>query len=322
MRFAIVGTNFISDNFCIAASRAAGASVEAVFSRAESTGEAFAAKYGIGKVYTDFSSMLRDKDIDAVYIASPTMCHSEQAIAALGAGKDVLCEKMICATYPEFLEMKAAADRTGRVLIEAMRPDFDEILLSVSKSIGKMGKIKEVRLEYCQYSSRYDKFKAGEVMNAFDPAMKNSALADIGIYPLHFAVSLFGAPRNIVSEGVFLHNGFLGSGVSVLNYDGFDVRIEYSKIHEGENISRIICECGEIYFDKINEPTYYTVKAADGSAETYHAPADKSNMVDEISAFMHICESDSVLGEKLLAVTEKTMAAVDEIYRSLKINFL
>ena len=321
MRFAVVGTNFISDNFCIAASSAENASVTAVFSRAKESGKKFAEKYGIGKVYTDYASMLCDGEIDAVYIASPTMCHAEQAIAALYAGKDVLCEKMISASYSEFLKMKDAANITGKVLIEAMRPDFDEILLSVSKSIEKIGEIKEVRLEYCQYSSRYDKFLAGDIMNAFDPAMKNSALADIGIYPLHFAVSLFGAPKTISSEGVFLHNGFLGSGVSVLSYDGYDVRIEYSKIREGQNISRIIGNNGEISFNKINEPTYYIIKSANGDAKTYHAPEDKSNMVSEISEFVRICECNRKRGEELLAVTEKTMAAVDGIYKSLGVDF-
>ncbi len=140
-------------------------------------------KHGIVNIYTHYEGMLADKRIDAVYIASPTICHAGQAILTLNYGKDVLCEKMIAATYGEFLRMKAAKLKHGKNLIEAMRLDFDDILLSVSKEIGKIGKTCSARLEYCQYSSRYDKFKAGEVLNAFDPNMKNSALADIGIYP-------------------------------------------------------------------------------------------------------------------------------------------
>ena len=98
MNFAVVGTNFISDKFCDAAKSVDGARISAVFSRAEATGRAFAEKHGIKKAYADYSRMLCDDGIDAVYVASPTMCHAEQAIAALTAGKDVLCEKMIAAT--------------------------------------------------------------------------------------------------------------------------------------------------------------------------------------------------------------------------------
>ena len=202
-----------------------------------------------------------------------------------------------------------------------MRPDFDPILRSVAKDIGKIGKIKSVTLDYRQYSSRYDRFLAGDVMNAFDPSMKNSALADIGIYPLHYAISLFGSPKSISSKGEFLHNGFLGSGESTLRYDGFDVRILYSKIYESENVSRIAGELGSICFDKINEPSYYTLELCEKSAKTYHAPQGSSNMANEIAEFIRICERDRARGDKLLENTEKAMLAVDEIYRSLGVKF-
>ena len=321
MRFAIVGTNFISDKFCDAARRVAGAETVAVYSRAESTGRTFAEKHGIKRVYVDYGEMLRDGEIDAVYIASPTMCHAEQTVAALNAGKNVLCEKMISAVYPEFLEMKAAAERSGKHLIEAMRPDFDEILLSVANEVKKLGKVVSATLDYCQYSSRYDRFLAGEIMNAFDPRMKNSALADIGIYPLHYAVSLFGSPADILSEGKLLHNGFLGSGSSTLRYDGFDVSVIYSKTYESENVSEIICERGVIRFDKINEPTYYSLEIFGNGTEVHYARDGSSNMASEIEEFIRICEGESKRGDELLSVTEKTMLAVDEIYRSLGIKF-
>lgn len=321
MNFAIVGTNFISDKFCDAAARVKDATVVAVYSRTKDTGRAFADKHNIAKVYTDYAEMLCDREIDAVYVASPTMCHAEQTVAALDACKDVLCEKMISATYAEFLKMKDAAVRSGRRLIEAMRPDFDETLLSVSRDIQKIGKIKYARLDYCQYSSRYNRFLAGEVMNAFDPGMKNSALADIGIYPLHYAISLFGSPSNIKSEGEFLHNGFLGSGRSTLSYDGFEADIIYSKTYESENVSKIVGELGTISFDKINEPSYYTLQLYGKSAETYHAARDSSNMANEIAEFMRICRCDCAYGDKLLRDTEKTMLAVDKIYSELNIKF-
>ncbi len=107
----------------------------------------------------------------------------------------------------------------------------------------------------------------------------------------------------------------------MLSYNGFDVTIEYSKTHEGENVSRIIGELGEIIFDKINELSYYSLRLYEKAAETYHAHEDKSNMADEIKAFVKVCNGDALSGERLFSVTEKTMAAVDDIYRSLGIKF-
>ena len=321
MNFAIVGTNFISDNFSVAAKEISDGNVIAVYSRASETGNAFAKKHNIERVYTDYTKMLDDENIDAVYIASPTMCHAEQAILALRKKKHVLCEKMICAEYKEFPDMKLESERSGVVLIEAMRPDFDEILMSVANNIKEIGKIKSAKFEYCQYSSRYDKFKAGEILNAFDPKIKNSALADIGIYPLHYAISLFGSPKKITSEGEFLHNGFLGKGRSVLSYDGFDAETIYSKIHEGENVSKITGELGEITFDKINEPTYFKLKLYGKDEKIFYANPNKSNMKDEIYAFKDICERDQTRAKALLEVTEKTMIAVDNIYSDLGVIF-
>ena len=71
IRFAIVGTNFISDRFAEAVKTSGCAEIVAVFSRKLNTGRHFADKYGIKKVFCDYTAMLSDGDIDAVYIASP-----------------------------------------------------------------------------------------------------------------------------------------------------------------------------------------------------------------------------------------------------------
>ena len=77
------------------------------------------------KFFTDYKEMLSDDEIDAVYVASPHLCHAEQTVLALDFGKHVLCEKMIAADLDGFLAQKAACIRSGKVLLEAMRPDFD-----------------------------------------------------------------------------------------------------------------------------------------------------------------------------------------------------
>ena len=94
IRFGIIGTNFISDWMADAALKVDGIELAAVFSRKAETGRAFAQKHGIGTVYTDLSQML-SSDIDAVYVASPTFKHYAHSLAALNAGKHVLCEKML-----------------------------------------------------------------------------------------------------------------------------------------------------------------------------------------------------------------------------------
>ena len=320
MNFGIVGTNFISDAF-VEACRASGcATAGAVYSRKEETGLEFAKRNGVQKVYTSYTEMLSDREIDAVYIASPTMCHAEHAKAAIEYGKAVLCEKMITATLDEFYSLKALVSLHGGILIEAMRPDFDVLISALREELSDAGSVTDAYFEFRQYSRRYDKFKGGVIMNAFDPSMKNSALADIGIYPLHLCISLFGEPISVTGTAEFLHNGFMADGVSVLHYDGFDAKVVYSKIVEGENVSVIKTDKKELILNKVSEPVSLTVRSE--VEKVYEKPNGDSNMANEVSEFVRIVtEGDRAKADKLLAVTEATMRTVDKIYRECGVKF-
>ena len=313
IRFAIVGTNFISDRFAEAVKTSGCAEIVAVFSRKLNTGRHFADKYGIKKVFCDYTAMLSDGDIDAVYIASPTVCHSEQTAAALMADKHVLCEKMITTTEAELVSLIDLARSRGLILLEAMRPDFDPAYDALRSAITQIGRIRRATLEFCQYSSRYDRFLAGEVLNAFDPKMKNSALADIGIYPLHLAVSLFGRPQSLSASAVFLDNGFEGSGSITLDYGDNLCQVIYSKITDSVNPSVIEGEGGSITIDKINAPTRITLRLRGGESVDLPIDSAANNMVYEVEAFSRMV-SGQASPDGYLTVSKDTLNLVERAY--------
>ena len=319
LNFGIVGTNFISDAFVKAAKLSEKCKTVAVYSRTKEKGEAFAKKHGIPLVYTSFDEMLDSEELDAVYIASPTFLHKEMAVKALQKGKHALIEKMISINFSEFLEIKKAMENSSAIFLEAMRPDFDRTFEIIEENLSKIGKIKEVSLEFRQYSSRYDNFKRGIVENAFNPSIKNSALSDIGIYPLHLAVRLFGEPIDTSAKSHFLENGFEAEGELSLLYPDFSVNISYSKIFEGKNISFIKGERGTISFGKINAPNSFSV-VIDGKETVLDFTAEENNMLSEINAFC-----DTVRGEKkylrFIDVSKKTLLLVDKIYEKAGIRF-
>lgn len=318
MRFGIIGTNFISDWFATSALAVKGAELSAVYSRKLDTGRAFAEKYGIGEVYDDLDAMLSSKSVDAVYIASPTYCHKDHAIAALKHGKAVLCEKMIAASLAEFEEMLEAKARHGGILIEAMRPDFDPAVTVLRDAVLAIGKVRRASFEYCQYSSRYDAFLRGDIQNAFNPDMKNSALADIGIYPLHLCVSLFGEPRELWSKSVFLHNGFEGCGSILMDYGDMLATVTYSKITASVNPSVIEGELGSVTVDKINAPTRVVLHLRGEEPRSLPFPTRAHNMQYEVEEFMRIAsgERDS---EPLIRLSHAVMRTVDKVYRASNI---
>ena len=123
IKLGIVGTNFISDRLWHAVQYVPEVEVCAVYSRHQETGDAFAAKYGITQVYTDYELFL-ESDLDAVYIATPTYAHCPQTLKALEHGKHVLCEKIMAVNANEAEQMIECAKKNQVILLEAMRPAF------------------------------------------------------------------------------------------------------------------------------------------------------------------------------------------------------
>ncbi len=314
IRFAIVGTNFISDRFAEAVKVSKSAEVVAIYSRKLDTGRRFADKHLLTKVYTDYAEMLADTEIDAVYIASPTVCHFEHTRQALSAGKHVLCEKMICTTLADLREIRELSRSRGLVLLEAMRPDFDPAYDKVRECLAALGRIRRATLEFCQYSSRYDRFLSGEVLNAFDPKMQNSALADIGIYPLHMALALFGVPSKISAHSVFLENGFEGAGSITLDYGDKLVGVVYSKISDSVNPSVIEGERGSLTVDKISAPTRLVLSTRGSSTREISVLVTDNNMLFEVEAFAAMVRGERS-PEPYLDVSERSLEIVEETYR-------
>lgn len=285
IKFGIIGTNFISDWMADAALKVEDIELTAVFSRKEQTGRAFAQKHGIGTVYTDLSQML-SSDIVAVYVASPTFKHYEHSLCALNAGKHVLCEKMLTVRLSEAEHLASVAREKGLVLMEAMRPLHDPAIYIIKEALPKLGRIRRVHFEYCQYSSRYDAFKQGRVLNAFDPTIGNSALADIGIYPLAMTLSLFGEPKRVSTMSTFLENGFECMGEIAMDYGDMRATVSYSKINEGVRRSVIEGEDASISVSKLSAVSDIDLVYRDGTVQSLKSDViEGTNMDCELRDF-------------------------------------
>lgn len=311
-RFAVIGTGKIVDQFLDALSQVEGAEAVAVYSRRTETGAAFASRHGIPRVYTEEERMLADPSIDGVYIASPHFCHKEQAIRALSAGKHVLVEKSAALCAADLCEMRACAKREGRVLLEAMRPDFDPAYQVLREALPTLGRIRRASFVYCQYSSRYDAFRRGEVLNAFDPAIGNSALLDIGVYPLHVCLGLFGRPRSLGAHSVYLENGFEAAGEIYLDYRdrGFSATVSYSKIQNGASPSVIEGEEGALCIDRITTPREILLLPRGKEPISLPFLHIENNMRFEIEHFLAMTRGDET-AEPYLSVTELTLSSMD-----------
>ncbi len=319
LNFVTVGRNFIVDRFMTAASEISEISFYGAYSRNYDTGKEFAEKYGGGKVFTDIYDLCEDENIDFVYLANPNKFHKEFAVKLLNAGKHVLCEKPAATNAEDFEEMTEAAENGGAVLMEAMMPVHSPAMKKTKEWLGKIGKMRRATLSFCQYSSRYDKFKNGIVENAFKKELQGGSLMDIGIYPLAFMHSLFGTPFDFTGFADFLPDSIDGHGTVLAKYDGMICELLYSKITDGRLPSEIQGENGNIIIDKMSRPKKISLVLRNGETEEFTLDAEKEDIYYEIVDFVK-----QIKGEKMPQFNRMTLdvlKSADTIRKILGIDF-
>ncbi|MDR1500397.1 MAG: Gfo/Idh/MocA family oxidoreductase [Tannerellaceae bacterium] len=252
VRFGVIGTNFITDWFIKGAREDDRFELSAVCSRSRATASAFAAKHGVANIFTSTQEMASSDLIDAVYIASPNFLHSPQSILFMECGKHVLCEKPLASNAAEARKMIAASSAYNVTLMEAMKPTLTPNFTAVRDNIGRIGRVRRYFSSYCQYSSRYDKFKEGVILNAFRADYANGAMMDIGVYTLYPMVVMFGRPLRTEASGIMLSSGVDGQGAVNFLYEGMNATILYSKIANSNLPTEIQGEDGIIALDRIN----------------------------------------------------------------------
>lgn len=322
VRFGIVGTNWITEAFLDAASFVDHFSLNAVYSRTiEKAGE-FAAKYGVENTFTDLEEMAKSDLIDAVYIASPNSLHARQAQIFLRNKKHVLCEKPIASNSDELQQMVQTAKENGVLLMEAMKSTFLPNFQSVQENLPKIGQVRKFFANYCQYSSRYDAYKAGNVLNAFKPEFSNGALMDIGIYCIYPMVVLFGKPKQVQATGLKLESGVDGEGSVIFTYEDMEAVVMYSKITDSTLPSEIQGEEGNIRIDRISTQEKVEIHRRDGSIEDITKEQVSNAMYYEAKEFAELIqagetESDKNTFENSMIVME----ILDEVRKQIGVVF-
>lgn len=326
VRFGIIGTNFISREFVNAGRTLPDFSVSAVYSRRMETAEAFAAGWD-AVCLASLDQLARRRDVDAVYIASPNAFHAAQAEQMLRAGKHVLLEKPACPDRETFAALCRTAREHGVVLLEGMRPAFTPGFAALRAAVGDIGPVRRVSFLYCQYSSRYDRFKAGIVENAFNPALCNGALMDIGVYCAHALISLFGPPEDVTAAAHRLENGLDAQGGALCRYPGMLADLSWSKIADGRRQNEIQGEQAVLLIDSITNPKEIRRIGRDGSSRVlYHDPDPEFfGMSHEIAAFMAFTSAAARGGrpwEEHNRITAQTLSLMDELRRQTGIDFV
>lgn len=313
MKLGIIGAGKIAQEVLTFINKIDGIDLVAIAAtpRSEDKLKDLSEKYGIESYYTDYNELLANPDVEVVYVALPNNLHYEVMDKALEANKDIICEKPFTANINQALKIFKKAESKGKIVLEAMSNRFIPNALKVKEEIKKLGKLKIVSFNYSQYSSRYDRFREGDIAPAFSLEYAGGALMDLNIYNIDYAVNLFGRPKD-VRYFPNIEKSIDTSGVCILDYEDFKVVCIGAKDSSASLTNTIQGEDGTIEIpDALNNFGSYKIKKTGGKYESHNENEDKSRLYYEFVAFEEIIRKRDM--EKVEALKENTLITAEVI---------
>ncbi|MFU0445223.1 Gfo/Idh/MocA family protein [Pseudocitrobacter faecalis] len=320
IRFAVIGTNWITKQFVDAAHETGKYKLTAIYSRSLEQAQTFANDYPVEHLFTSLEAMAQSDAIDAVYIASPNSLHFPQTQLFLRHKKHVICEKPLASNLREVEAAIETAREHQVVLFEAFKTASLPNFLLLQQSLSKVGKVRKALINYCQYSSRYQRYLDGENPNTFNPAFSNGSIMDIGFYCLASAVALWGEPHGVQASASLLESGVDAHGLVVLDYGDFSVTLQHSKVSDSVLPSEIQGEEGSLVIEKISECQKVTFVPRGGKAQDLSQPQHINTMLYEAEVFARLVETNEV-NHPGLAVSRTTAKLQTEIRRQTGVTF-
>lgn len=322
MKLAVLGTGKIVQEFLPMIQQVTDVELVALLSTPRSLDKAkeMQVQYHIQEVYTDYETLLGNATIDTVYVALPNHLHYQYTKAALLQGKNVICEKPFTLNAQQLQELIQIATEKRLILLEAITNQYLNNFLQIKKDLAQLGKIKIVECNYSQYSSRYDAFKEGKILPAFDPQKGGGALMDINIYNIHFVVGLFGKPEK-VQYLANIERDIDTSGILVLDYGAFKAVCIGAKDSTANIRSVIQGTDGSIeVLGATNEMPRYE-RRSKTEIEAVNANLDKHRMYQEFEKFTEVIDQkDLAFALEQLNHSLTVMQVVDQALESANLH--
>jgi predicted dehydrogenase len=195
LRIGILGAARIAPGALIRpAQTVPGVQVVAVAARDAGRAAEFARRHGIPRVAASYAELVADPELDAIYNPLPNGLHGHWTIRALAAGKHVLCEKPLAANATEAAAMAAAAQASGKVLMEAFHYRYHPLIQRMLELIasGRVGAIHHIETHLCSPNLKWR-----DIRYRYDLA--GGATMDLGCYAIHLLRTLAGAEPHVTA---------------------------------------------------------------------------------------------------------------------------
>ncbi len=279
LKWGILGPGSIARDFAQALNRVNG-EVYAVASRNKERAEKFARENNVKKAYGSYDEIIKDKDIDVVYIATPHSNHYEYIIKSLNNNKHVLCEKAITVNERELEEALKIARENNLVLEEAMTlfhmPLYEKVIKKINNA--DLGKVNMVQVSFGSFKE-YD-----ENNRFFNLDLAGGALLDIGTYALSFArYFLSSMPEEILSTVKKAKTGVdEESGIILKTKEDEIATISLAFRSKMPKRGIVSCDNGFITIDNFPRANKATINYLDGAVEVIECGEEEKALDYEV----------------------------------------
>jgi len=320
IRWGIMGPGNIAHKFASGLSLLKDANLYAVGSRTLDKSQIFGDKYGIPKRYGSYEELANDKEVDAIYIATPHPFHKENAMMCLKAGKAVLCEKPFTVNSQDAAEVITLARESGIFLMEAMWNRFLPAMVKLREWLAE-GLIGEVRMLTADFG-----FRTGVTNESrlFNPTLAGGALLDVGIYTLSLASMVFGVqPSRIAAMAHIGETGVDEQSSMTLGYDGGQLAQLSSAIRtETPQGATIIGTLGYIYIPGFWHAANATVHIKGKEPQSFEIPFEGIGYQYEAQEVMN-CLREGRTESKIMPLQESLdiMRTMDKVREQCGLKF-
>lgn len=323
MKLGILGTGMIVQQGALQAISEFNLTYVSILGMKESEEETkqLAEKYQLNTYHLDYDEML-NTEIDTVYVALPNYLHYEFSKRALLRGKHVIIEKPITANLDELKELRKIAKEKNLIILEAMSLYYLPAYKKLKEMVNELGNIRIISMNHSQYSSRYEDFKSGKVLPAFDYKKAGGALMDINVYNISGIVGLFGEPQKI-NYYANIEKGIDTSGILIMDYDLFKAVAIGAKDCKVSSLSTIQGDKGSITIVRaFNGMHSFSYHPNDGETKEFSYQFDKVWLYYEFEEFIKIIDQKEFeKAEEMLNLSYTVCKIMNEARRQEGIVF-
>ncbi len=247
----ILGCGKIADKVAETLTELEGFTVKACAAREEDRAKAFAERHGIEKAYGSYEELIRDPDVELIYITTVNSNHAELAKLCLEGGKPVLVEKPFSYNLVTAEEVLKLSEEKKLFCGEAMWLRYVPMIQLICDLIHREKLIGDIR--YISANLGYD---LRLVERLKDPALAGGSLLDVGIYPITAVFMLMNAlPVSFVSSYSRLNTGVDGLETITMNFaNGAMATVLSTMMYETDKRCIIYGTTGRVEIDNVNAP--------------------------------------------------------------------